>query len=322
MEEITASEGYRIVLNIRQEFKDYQKQFIGYFFNEYRHLQQQGEDKFYTFFLIPQRKKQLWARFTIFEDQQDGFSPDKAPFGAIECSATIPPDALLFFIQEIEIYLIQKGLKTLSVTFYPIAYAPESAQLLHHIFLYLKYQIYRTELNYHIPVDHTPFEEKLHHSEKRKLNKLNKAGFQFRQEISAEPKDVYEFVKQARIRKCYPMSLSEEQFLMLSKRFPDEFRVFVVEDQSGAWAALSVVVFINDQILYNFYPADREEYLNYSPTVMLNEGLYQFAQTNQYTILDLGISTELGKLNSGLIRFKKNLGAITSQKLSFYKKLI
>jgi hypothetical protein len=52
---------------------------------------------------------------------------------------------------------------------------------------------------------------------------------------------------------------------------------------------------------------------------MLIEGLYEFCQKENFTLLDLGISTDKGLANEGLIRFKKNLGAKSALKLSFLK---
>jgi len=55
--------------------------------------------------------------------------------------------------------------------------------------------------------------------------------------------------------------------------------------------------------------------------VLLTKGLYAYCQENSFGMLDMGISTDRGAANYGLIRFKQNLGAITSLKLSFEKQL-
>ena len=115
------------------------------------------------------------------------------------------------------------------------------------------------------------------------------------------------------------MTIDFDAFVSLFQKFPDEFKVFVVKDVEEI-AALSVTIKIKERIMYNFYPADSDKYLKYSPSVMLHEGLYKYAQSNHYEILDLGIATDKGIPNLGLMRFKKNLGAQESLKLTFFKK--
>ena len=100
---------------------------------------------------------------------------------------------------------------------------------------------------------------------------------------------------------------------MLFHFFPKAFQIFTVRDKHKI-VALTVTVRVNDRILYNFYPADAAEYHNYSPTVMLTEGLYNYCWEVGIGLLDLGSAP-----NYGLIRFKKNLGAQASLKLSFEK---
>ncbi|MDX2305578.1 MAG: hypothetical protein NW226_22405 [Microscillaceae bacterium] len=322
MQEIAFLDKYRLVLNIKQEFEGYQTRFEGYFFNDWRHISQQGNEEFYTFFLIHKDKKYLDARLTVFVQGRQGLSPYRAPFGGIECTAGLSPEVLIFFIREVEQFLQKKSIDSLQIKAFPFAYSPESTHLLTHSLLLLNYKLTGSELSYHIPVSDQDFESQIHLSEKRRLKKLKNNGFYFHPISDPDLGEVYDFVRKARLRKGFPVSLTELQFRQLFAHFPHEFKVFVVEDSLGNQAALTVAVVVNQRILYNFYPADHIDYQEFSPTVMLNEGLYDFAQKQHFEILDLGISTVQGEPNPGLIRFKKNLGAQTTLKLSFYKNLI
>jgi lipid II:glycine glycyltransferase (peptidoglycan interpeptide bridge formation enzyme) len=103
--------------------------------------------------------------------------------------------------------------------------------------------------------------------------------------------------------------------------FPDEFRVFVVNDQSRI-TALSVVVRVRDDILYNFLPASHPDYSTFSPMVMLIGGLFTYCQHQGIPLLDLGVSLDgTGQPKPSLIHFKRNLGAQVSPKLTFEKSL-
>jgi len=84
--------------------------------------------------------------------------------------------------------------------------------------------------------------------------------------------------------------------------------------EAGKLASLTVTAEIDAQTLYNFYPADSSAYLPYSPTVLLLAYIANWAKTRNFTTFDLGIATEKGQRNEGLMRFKKNMGAIESKR--------
>jgi hypothetical protein len=224
-------------------------------------------------------------------------------------------DALL---DAIESFARAQGLHQLRITSYPFSYAPEAAQTISQRLLDRGYTIDKSELSHHLPIQEGAFESLLIGSEKRRLNQCRRAGFKLREEAQPDLERVYQFVKSCRERRGFPISLPLEQFKALLERFPDVYTVFTLRDGSTI-VALTVTVRINERILYNFYPADTDEYLSYSPTVMVTQGLYDYCRDKGYGLLDLGVSTDRGAPNYGLIRFKKNLGAQASLKLSFEK---
>ena len=96
----------------------------------------------------------------------------------------------------------------------------------------------------------------------------------------------------------------------------DKYLLFGVFDDKKLIAA-SVSIRISKSILYNFYHADDFSYRSTSPMVMLIKEIYQYCQQNDIRLLDLGISTETGKINEGLFKFKKALGCSTSEKNTY-----
>ena len=92
--------------------------------------------------------------------------------------------------------------------------------------------------------------------------------------------------------------MSLETLFTSVTQLPNVFQVFTARFQ-GKLAALVVTVRINERILYTLYPADATEFLDLSPLILVNAGLYQYCLTNHYKILDLGISTENGVRNEG-----------------------
>ncbi|NJL12580.1 MAG: GNAT family N-acetyltransferase [Microscillaceae bacterium] len=205
--------------------------------------------------------------------------------------------------------------------FYPGSYAPMEAPLWYFVMQQAGYQQKIVELNQHIPIRAEAFEAGLHSTARRKYRKLREAGFACLQLSEPDWAAVHTFVARARQRQGYPISLSSEALEKLAHTFPQDFLVFEVLSSHAERAAMGVLIRINAQILYHFYPADEEKFLSYSPSILLNGGMYEFGQAQGHTQLDLGISTEQGQLNEGLWYFKHQLGAQNSLKITFGKSL-
>jgi hypothetical protein len=85
--------------------------------------------------------------------------------------------------------------------------------------------------------------------------------------------------------------------------------------------AASISIRVNENVLYTFYYDHLRAYDSVTPIVFLCDGLYNFCQKNQLSLLDLGTSNPNGKLNQSLLDFKLSLGAVPSPKLTFQKVL-
>jgi len=312
----------KYVVEIRRIDDDHVKEashltFERYLFNDSVHLLSQPCTNGYCFQLFSSRNR-IEARLNLFVRAETGLSPCRAPFGGLEFNPRLDVRHLDALLEAIEAFARTQGLHQLRITSYPFSYAPETAQTITQRLLDRGYTIYKSDLSHHLPIGAGAFESLLTGSEKRRLNKCRKAGFKLREETQPELDSVYQFVKSCRERRGFPISLQLEEFKELFRRFPDTYTVFTLRD-GNTIVALTVTVRINERILYNFYPADADEYLGYSPTVMVTQGVYDYGREKGYGLLDLGVSTDRGAANYGLIRFKKNLGAQGSLKLSFEK---
>lgn len=290
--------------------------FERFLFNETSHLKTQAQpgDQVLTFLL--EGDGFTHARLVIFVVNDKGMSPRRATFGGIESYPEIPSETLLFFIQGVLDHLKKQGLTRLLIRSLPDGLNPELAALLHRTYLQAGFTVITTELNQHLPVNEPSIDHLLHNSTHRRLKKSLREGLHFEEWLNPDWAIVHAFITAARERKQRPMTMSLETLFASVTQLPNVFQVFTARFQ-GKLAALVVTVRINERILYTLYPADAAEFLDLSPLILVNAGLYQYCLTNQYQILDLGISTENGVRNEGLIRFKKNLGAITSEKHSY-----
>jgi hypothetical protein len=257
--------------------------------------------------------------FQVFVEAATGtaHSPWQAPFGSVQLAPGLAPAIVLTFLQHVHQELKARKVKQVLVRSYPFAYDPAASALLTHALTQLGARITAMELNNHLALTEPGFEARLHASERRRLHKCRRAGFQFEQEPPLLLPAVYDFLRQCRAEKGQHLSLTLERLQELFRLFPQDHFVFSVRDTNGAWAALTVAIRVNGQILYNFYPASPLAYNVFSPVVLLNEGLYTFARANGMQLLDLGTSTLPEGPNHSLLQFKRHLGGVLSLKLAF-----
>ncbi len=288
--------------------------FERFLFNETHHIKGQAQpgDEILTFLL--RKDDYTHARLTVFIATDQGMSPRRATFGGVESYPDIPAKALQFFLQEAVNKLRSKGLARLVIRSFPEGLNPALARVLHQAYLQAGFTVTSTELNQHLDVGQQNIN--LHDSTRRRLQKSLREGLVFEEWQSPDWTEVHAFIAAARKRKQRPMTMSLETLQASVTQLPGIFQVFTARI-SGKLAALTVTVRINDRILYTLYPADNPEFLSLSPLILVNAGIYTYCQNHRFQLLDLGISTENGIRNEGLIRFKKNLGAMESVKHSY-----
>lgn len=313
-----AASPYEIVINppeIRQV------DFRQYLFNQPYFLQKQLCKQIDTFYLVHKNTQQAHATFILSIQDGRGFSPCRGPFGSVEMNPLLPIQDLDDFIEHINTFAAAQGISQLEIKSYPFCYSPEVSAVITNSLLRQQYHILYTDLNYHIPVTQTGLADKLHLSAKRRLQKCITAGFDFGEEQAPDLPLIYQLIVDSRQQKGYPVTMTFSDFRQLFEDFPGSYKIFSIRDKQRIVAA-TVAVKINQHILYYFLPAHDPVYNTYSPMVLLIQGLYNYCQSAGYSILDLGISTDKGIPNHGLMRFKNNMGACVSLKLSFIKRFI
>jgi hypothetical protein len=294
----------------------------GFFFNDEAQLRQQDEGDFR--FLTAQHSltHQTDARFAFFVDNQLAISPKAAPFGSIEFTNTLPDSALLALVDSLEAQVRILGLPTVRITNYPHAYAPQQAARLVSLLLERQYRLADQLTNFHIDVSAEVLTERFHPSERRRQAKCLQNGLLVRQWVRPDIDAVLTFIQQSRRRQGYPLTISPNRLTYLLATYPEQYPVFAVWDGS-ILASLTIAVRVRHDILYNFLPADNLDYRAYSPAVLLTQGLYTYCQQQGITLLDLGVSVDdQRRPKPDLMRFKRNLGAVTSLKVVLEKHFV
>ena len=212
--------------------------------------------------------------------------------------------------------------KTIIINSYPEGYLPKNQiQKLESCLFKLGFHISITEQNYEIAIMQKLFcETIISPRAKQLLRKSIRKGFTFQEITEPNFSEIHAFIARSRERKNRPMTMNLLQFENHFKIFSENFKIFSVMD-SAQIIAVGVTIKINEEIVYTFYLADDEQYLKDSPTIFLLSGIYEYFQTRNFNILDLGIATNRGVLNEGLAHFKRSLGGILSLKKTYYRTL-
>jgi hypothetical protein len=111
------------------------------------------------------------------------------------------------------------------------------------------------------------------------------------------------------------LSMTYAQILESFTRLPEIYRCYLAEIDNEIVAA-AIAVEISRESLYILYWGDKPGYWRkVSPVVAIFLHIYKEAQKEDFDFLDLGISSLDGQVNSGLARFKQNLGSVDSKKM-------
>ncbi|QJX48379.1 hypothetical protein HMJ29_16205 [Hymenobacter taeanensis] len=281
---------------------------------------QQAPGERLHFYLEDQRANQTVGQFHAFLDAagREAHSPWQAPFGSAQLMPGIPADVVAGFLTVVDTQLAQQGVQRLQVRSYPLDYDEAGSALLTQALTQLGFRITQTELNNHLPLQ-DEFVARLHPSERRRLRKCERHGFQFEQEPPLLLPLAYEFLSRCRQEKGQQLSLPLERLQELFRLFPQHYFLFSVRNAAGEWVALTVAIRVNSEVLYNFYPASPLAYNAFSPVVLLNAGLHAFGKASGMRLLDLGTSMLPEGPNYSLLQFKRHLGGVLSLKLTFEK---
>jgi GNAT acetyltransferase-like protein len=253
------------------------------------------------------------ARIWFKIDGSRAVSGQGATFGSVDGSDSPGIEAGEVFLKEVVHLLIKKGITELVIRHWPAAYMEHNW---HKTFLKAGFRNAITEINQHLVVSLEGFTSNLRYNERKKLKQAEKRAFSFKILPVGNLAMVYELVKETRVRKGYPVSMSLHELQRFFETMPENYLLFGLFDGSKLIAA-SVSIRVADKILYNFYHADDLAYRPVSPLVMLVGKIYQYCQEAGIEILDLGVSSDKGEINTGLFDFKRNLGCLPTDKNTY-----
>jgi GNAT acetyltransferase-like protein len=297
---------------------DYNPDFDFTLFNQPDHLFIQSAENWHSFSVLNKKYKTVEGIFFVHICEDVARSPLRSPWGSFEISPSIPNVTLYEFLEFVESRLRAKGVKKITIKEPPSSFQPDRAALLHTFLFNLGYHISNAEIGAVIHTSSNSFESYPDSWERRKLKQSYEAGLQFKQLKLSQLSDVYLFILTCRKHRGYSLSMSLAELKHTVERFRNDYVLFGIF-KNETLAAASISIQVKKKILYNFYSAHHSDFDEFSPVVMLVEGMYQHCAKKQIELLDLGTSAADGKPNFNLLDFKLRLGAKPSTKLTFEK---
>jgi len=269
-------------------------------------------------------------RFNLFQSDPDiilasmhigilsnrAFSPLKAPYGSIECSYSINSLQLDYFLKELVKWLKENKINSLEVIQYPDFYFVQNSQLTEKTILENGFQLLYSDLNQFINVSGLKFQDIVSAGKKQRIRKCLQKGFISGIEDNPKLDEAYDLLTNARNRKGYSVSMGLEELNEMFRRHTENYLLFTVKDGERV-IAMALCIVINEKIIYDFCHAEHEDYMDFSPVLLVMNAVYAYCYEHAFHFIDLGTSGKAGNLNQGVFNFKKELGAEESRKKQF-----
>jgi hypothetical protein len=244
-------------------------------------------------------------------------SPFKATFGGFERLGDYNPTLLQTLFAQIETKARELHCSQISITQSPDCYLSEPS-VLAQAYTTAGYQIAYTDTNFHIPITSLPYSKLLHSRTAQRVRQQVKIGYNVVVDLNPDLAWYYEQVQHNRHSKGRPLNQSEEAFTFAIQKNPESYLIFKVQNAVNECLAFSICTLLGNS-LYTFYTVNLAEGEILNPLYLLHQQLYNYCQENNIALLDLGIATDKGVENVGLINFKKQLGAIPTKKITWIK---
>ena len=257
-------------------------------------------------------KKVLSAiHFQIIEDK--AISLKNAPFGGFENNEKLYQGSINEFIAYVLNDFEDQNIKEIIIKNAPSFYNQNCPIDFTQLLGSQEFEPIADEINHHIEITEKPMTDLMHAMEKRKHEKCVNSNFKFQKEPISQFDEIFQFIYACRKEKGQALSMKQEDLQNMAMALPESYLLFSVRDGSKLIAA-SICIVVNSRVIYNFYPASKLTYNNFSPMVFLVAGIYQYGQKNGVEILDLGTSMLNNKPNESLIKFKENIGGQKTQR--------
>jgi hypothetical protein len=243
-------------------------------------------------------------------------SPISAPFGGFHfLSNQIYTGEIDRFTDLLKSYIVERGLKKVEIKLPPDIYnlsfnAKTVNSLLRGGFL-----MSIPEITQWVDLEHFAGVYSSG-SARTKYNQAIKNGLSFSAISDSESKQcAYELIRQNRIDFNRPIYMTYDELEEVNKLWPVDY--FQVADRADKMVASAILYRGHKKIIQAIFWADNESGRSLRAMDFCLINLWNHYKKLGYNFIDIGISTEYGIPNEGLIRFKETHEAFSSARFSF-----
>lgn len=299
--------------------KSYKRVFVPGLYNSHNYLAANNGLPQLHFYLLNEANQTVEGHIAFSMEEGEATSPFRAPFAGFELAPELDHLSFLFFLQEVQRKLKEKGVRYLKLQLAPGCYQPLSQVMavnLHH----MGFEEKGRWVNHAIPVNEQPLLGQIASMEKRRLRKVVKAPLSFRFAERSEFSSFFIFIKQHREAKGHRLSMEWDDLKQAMKASPENYLAAGVYQEEQLIGA-SILIKVSAQVVYNFFPANDTAFNSWSPMVFLLDSVYRWCQKEGIQWIDLGTSY-LGTTENKTLRvFKEHMGGKPFESVIFRKTL-
>jgi len=253
---------------------------------------------------------------TFAYSQSDFFrSPGRATFGGFWPSVgnqkVDKENALLAYTNFINEFPLQKEFK---IVLPPEIFVPEVFNPQREALLEFQLRNCIVDINYHVEIENWS-RKRLSKGNRKKIRQFMELGGSISYASSRDIIECYEVLVQNRRRREVSLSMTYQDFERSLLLLNDCFSL-IRASVHGKIIATAYIVKILPSYWYVLYWGELPEFRSLSPVAAIYDFIVNQSLCNNVEILDLGISTVNGVLDEGLARFKSNLGAVATKKMT------
>ena len=174
-----------------------------------------------------------------------------------------------------------------------------------------------TDTNHHVQLSELESIQ-IHSMQKRRIKKCEREGFTFKKESLDQSLEVYDFLVQCRSQQNLEINIERKKFFEVTCALPEHYELYSVKNDQGELVAATVVVIVNNKVVYNYLPGFDRTYHDFSPLAFLSHNLYSVLSQRQFEHFDLGVSSVNGVIQTGLAQFKERMGGIVGLKYTYH----
>jgi len=243
-------------------------------------------------------------------------SPFSAPFGGFHYKKeNIHIGEIEDFLNTLKSYLPEKNIEGLEIVLPPDIYHQSFNAKLVSALLRSGYQQQVPDITNWVVLN--DFEGKFTQKNSKEYYKQalkNELTFNVVESIQ-EKEATYDLVRENRARFGRPIFMSFEDIENTGKLWPVDY--FMVRDKNGDPVASAIMYRSHPDIVYALFWGDNEAGRPLRAMDYLAFHLWTYYKDRDFSYVDLGISTEGGIPNEGLLRFKESHEAVSSLRYKF-----